>query len=62
MWRELMAAARFDARFFPNVKTFLVVAGSLRTAGYRRAMPYIDVAVITASSRGGRCLPTLQGN
>ncbi len=57
-WRELMAAAGFDANSFPTVESLRMGAGSLRAAGYRNAMSYIDLAMVTAAEQGRHLRPS----
>jgi hypothetical protein len=57
IWRELMAAAGFDAHSFPTVEPLRMGAGSLCAAGFRSAMSYVDLTVMTAAEQGWRAPP-----
>ena len=52
-----MVVAGLDPSAHPTVDSLRIGAGSLRAAGYRSVMSYVDLAVITAAEQGWHSPP-----
>ena len=52
-----MVVAGLDPSAHPTVESLRIGAGSLRAAGYRSVMSYVDLALITAAEQGWNAPP-----